>query len=71
MFRKFLEPHSCSDELSLDEMLFSSVLASLSEPVSEDASDELEEGKCLHFLLCGPPIPLLDFRPSLSDKEWC
>ena len=70
-FRKFLEQHSCSDEMSLDEMLFSCVLASLSEPVSEDASVELEEGKRLRFLICGPPIPLLDFLHSLSGKEWC
>ena len=70
-FRNFLELHSISDELSFDETMFSSVLASLSEPVSEDASDELEEGECLRFLLRGSPLPLLDFLClcSLSDKE--
>ena len=59
-FCTFLELHS--DELSLDETLLSSVLASLSEYVSEDASDRLVEGECLCFLLCGLLIPLHDFH---------
>jgi len=73
-FHNFLELHSSSsDELSLDEILLSSVLASLSELISADVSDKLVEGECLCFLLCGFPTPLLDFLclGSLSDKEWC